>query len=81
MEEDKTKKIYTIDTIGYFCPIPIIKLSEKIKEVEVGSLVKLLSDDPAVLADVSAWCKANGQKLVGHQVQKEVYILYIEKIK
>jgi tRNA 2-thiouridine synthesizing protein A len=80
---DETKKIYLLDTRGTFCPEPIIRTAELMKEIELGEIIKLLSDDPGVVPDMEAWCKSNGQKLIGQHCQEEdfTYILYIEKLR
>ena len=46
-----------LNCLGMRCPIPIIQLAAAIKE---NSEVNLLSDDPATLADLSAWARMTG---------------------
>lgn len=46
----------TIDALGRKCPIPIIMLAGRIREVPVGSVIAVLADDPAAYSDVPAWC-------------------------
>ncbi len=54
----------TIDALGRKCPIPIIMLAERIREVPVGQLVAVLADDPAAQTDVPAWCMLKSQEFV-----------------
>jgi len=54
----------TIDAMGRKCPIPIIMLAERIREVPVGHLVVVLADDPAAETDVPAWCMLKSQEFV-----------------
>jgi tRNA 2-thiouridine synthesizing protein A len=54
----------TIDALGRKCPIPIIMLAERIREVPVGHLVAVLADDPAAQSDVPAWCMLKSQEFV-----------------
>jgi tRNA 2-thiouridine synthesizing protein A len=54
----------TIDARGRKCPIPIIMLAERIREVPVGHLVAVLADDPAAETDVPAWCMLKSQEFV-----------------
>ncbi len=54
----------TIDALGRKCPIPIIMLAERIREVPIGSLVSVLADDPAARTDVPAWCGMKSQEFV-----------------
>jgi tRNA 2-thiouridine synthesizing protein A len=55
----------TIDAVGKKCPIPIIMLAERIREVQVGQLVEVLADDPAAKTDLPAWCAIKSQDFVG----------------
>ena len=57
----------TLDTRGALCPIPIIELAKRIKDVEVGAVVVVLSDDPAARADVPAWCRMRGHDYLGER--------------
>jgi tRNA 2-thiouridine synthesizing protein A len=54
----------TIDALGRKCPIPIIMLAERIREVPVGHVVAVLADDPAAESDVPAWCMLKSQEFV-----------------
>jgi len=54
--------VQELDCRGKRCPLPIIELSKKIKESEVGQEVLLLSDDPATAADLSAWARMTGNE-------------------
>ncbi len=54
----------TIDALGRKCPIPIIMLAERIREVPVGHVVSVLADDPAAQTDVPAWCMLKSQEFV-----------------
>jgi tRNA 2-thiouridine synthesizing protein A len=54
----------TIDALGRKCPVPIIMLAERIREVPVGQVVAVLADDPATQTDVPAWCMLKSQEFV-----------------
>jgi len=54
----------TIDALGRKCPIPIIMLAERIREVPIGALIAVLADDPAAESDVPAWCMMKSHEYV-----------------
>lgn len=54
----------TIDALGRKCPIPIIMLAERIRDVPVGETIAVLADDPAARTDVPAWCAMKSQEFV-----------------
>ncbi|MFC6886390.1 MULTISPECIES: sulfurtransferase TusA family protein [Actinomadura] len=56
--------VLVIDALGRKCPIPIIMLAERIREVPVGQIVAVLADDVAARTDVPAWCRMKSQDFV-----------------
>jgi tRNA 2-thiouridine synthesizing protein A len=53
-----------IDALGKKCPIPIIMLAERIREVAIGQTIEVLADDPAAKSDLPAWCMLKSQEYV-----------------
>jgi tRNA 2-thiouridine synthesizing protein A len=58
-----------VDTRGLFCPLPIIRASETARNLESGSMIEVIADDPAVEFDMPAWCASTGHAI--HLVLKE----------
>ncbi len=54
----------TLDALGKKCPIPIIMLADRIREVPVGQTIEVLADDPAAKTDLPAWCALKSQEFV-----------------
>jgi tRNA 2-thiouridine synthesizing protein A len=52
------------DARGLLCPIPVIKLAERVAAVAPGATVLLIADDPVAEEDVRLWCRGHGQELV-----------------
>jgi tRNA 2-thiouridine synthesizing protein A len=62
--------VIVLDCLGRRCPLPVIELAKRIRTVEIGTVVRVLADDPAAANDIAAWCRMKGQELVaadGHQ--------------
>jgi tRNA 2-thiouridine synthesizing protein A len=55
----------TLDALGKKCPIPIIMLADRIRDVQIGQLIEVLADDPAAKTDLPAWCALKSQEFVG----------------
>lgn len=55
----------TLDALGKKCPIPIIMLADRIRDVPVGGMIAVLADDPAAKTDLPAWCALKSQEFVG----------------
>jgi tRNA 2-thiouridine synthesizing protein A len=54
-----------LDCRGQRCPLPVISLAKHLAEVEVGTVLRVLADDPAAANDIAAWCRMRGQELIG----------------
>ncbi|MFY9268827.1 MAG: sulfurtransferase TusA family protein [Candidatus Manganitrophaceae bacterium] len=71
----------TLDTLGTFCPIPVILTSKKMKQMEVGQVLKVLSDDEGIKKDMPAWCKTTGNEYLDQAQEGKVIEVYIRKKK
>lgn len=61
-----------LDLKGLLCPMPLVKMSKAIKDVEIGNTMEAVATDPGVMADVPAWCRSTGNELVSlEKVEKE----------
>ncbi|CUT03147.1 sulfurtransferase TusA family protein [Candidatus Kryptobacter tengchongensis] len=70
-----------LDLKGLLCPLPIVKLSQAIKDLPVGAIIEGVATDPGVMADVPAWAKASGQELISIEQQGKEYRFLIKKVK
>lgn len=72
-----------LDTLGYFCPMPIILTSKKIKELVPGQVLEVISDDEGIKKDMPAWCETTGHHMVGMEEEngtdKTIYKAYVKK--
>ena len=57
-----------LDCRGVRCPLPIIRLAQRIGEVAVGGVVAVVADDPAARPDVAAWCRMREHEYLGESV-------------
>lgn len=68
-----------LDTIGLYCPIPIIRTAEKINALSTGQVLEILSDDRVILIDMPSWCLSTGHVYLGFAQQGTGWRLYIRK--
>ncbi len=71
----------SLDCIGLYCPMPIVKTAEKIKELKQGEVLEVLSDDIGIKEDMPAWCRATGNEFLGIEEEGGGYKVYIKKSK
>ncbi|MBN1534202.1 MAG: sulfurtransferase TusA family protein [Spirochaetes bacterium] len=71
----------TMDLKGLKCPLPIVRVSKKVKdEMQVGQVLVAETTDPGAHADFPAWAKTSGNEIV--KVEKgDVSKFYIKKLK
>jgi len=53
-----------IDCTGLFCPMPIVKTREAIRDLAVGEVLEMLSDDPGSDPDMKSWVQRTGHELL-----------------
>jgi TusA-related sulfurtransferase len=68
-----------IDCTGLFCPMPIVKTREAIKDMAVGQILEMLSDDPGSDPDMKSWARSTGHELVGVSRLGAVYHFLVRK--
>lgn len=53
-----------IDARGLRCPLPVIRLAARARELPAGTELVVLSTDPAARPDIAAWCRMRGHELL-----------------
>jgi tRNA 2-thiouridine synthesizing protein A len=56
--------VIVLDCLGQRCPLPIIALAKRIRNVQVGDVIRVLADDPAAANDIRAWCRLREQEFL-----------------
>ncbi|GAC1568767.1 MAG: sulfurtransferase TusA [Ktedonobacteraceae bacterium] len=74
---DKTDR--TLDCLKMLCPVPIIKISKAVKELQPGQTLLMLADDPGSKADMIAWAKQTGNELMEIEEEGRVFKFYVRK--
>ncbi|MDX1613139.1 MAG: sulfurtransferase TusA family protein [Candidatus Promineifilaceae bacterium] len=71
----------TLDCSGLNCPMPVIKTSKAIKELEVGQVLRVISTDSGSPPDMAAWSRQTGHELLDSQQEDGKYIFYFRRSK
>jgi tRNA 2-thiouridine synthesizing protein A len=69
----------SIDLKGLLCPMPVIKVAKAIREMNVGETLEGLATDPAIAADIPAWCRTTGHELVSIENMDNQFHFFIRK--
>lgn len=76
LQEDKL-----LDCSGLLCPIPVIKTSKAIKELQIGQVLKMIATDPGAPADMEAWARQTGNELLNSHKDGEKFVFYLRRLK
>lgn len=70
---------HTLDCIGLYCPMPIVKTSQRIKELSGGEVLEVVSDDKGIKSDMPAWCEKTGHEFLGLEEEDDEIKVYVRK--
>ncbi|MEF8820822.1 MAG: sulfurtransferase TusA family protein [Halovenus sp.] len=79
MSETDIEPAATVDARGAACPGPLMDLIGKIRDVESGDVVCLLSDAEQSLTDVPEWAEEAGNELLTVEEPDNHYAFYVVK--
>ena len=68
-----------IDCTGLFCPMPIVKTREALRDMAPGQVLEMLSDDPASDADMKSWAQRSRNELIGVSRDGAVHRFLVRK--
>ena len=69
----------SLDCVGLYCPMPIVKTAGRIKELKPGEVLEVVADDKGIKQDMPAWCQATGHECLGmEEVGGEIKV-YVKK--
>jgi TusA-related sulfurtransferase len=73
------EKDTTFDARDLLCPMPILKTAQQIKQIEMGQVLEVLSDDEGAREDFPAWCDQTGNELLGMEEDGDTLKFYIRR--
>jgi tRNA 2-thiouridine synthesizing protein A len=73
--------VRVLDCLGLFCPMPIVKTREALKDLTIGQVLEMVSDDPASDADMRSWARRTGQELLETSKTGFVYRFLVRKVR
>jgi len=73
------KAYHTLDCMGLYCPMPIVKTAQKMKELKTGEVLEVVADDKGIKQDMPAWCQATGNECLGVEEGGGEIRVYVKK--
>ena len=68
-----------LDCTGMLCPMPIVKTSRAMKELQSGQILKMISTDAGSPPDIGAWSRQTGNELLLSITEGEKFIFFLKK--
>ena len=66
-----------LDTSGLYCPEPIMMIHNKVRDMQKGSVLKVIATDPATTRDIPKFCSFLGHELLIHHESDDHYLYFI----
>ena len=76
---DDIKVDKVMDLKGLPCPMPVVKVSQGIKEIEVGQVIEAHTTDPGSLTDFPAWARTSGNEILKTDQDGDLIKFYIKR--
>ena len=71
----------SLDCVGLYCPMPIVKTAEKMKQMKQGEVLEVVADDKGIKLDMPAWAKATGNEFLGMEGKGGETKGYVKRIR
>ncbi|MBI4671412.1 MAG: sulfurtransferase TusA family protein [Chloroflexi bacterium] len=68
-----------LDSKNLLCPMPVIKLSQAIKHIDVGQTILTETTDPGSKHDIAAWARQTGHELLSSEQDGRVFRFLIRR--
>jgi len=78
-EEIKADKVMDLKDLP--CPMPVVKVSQGIKEIEKGQILEAIATDPGAMVDFPAWAKTSGNEIIKTVQGDGEFKFYIKRVK
>ncbi len=69
----------TVDARNLQCPMPVLKISKAIKDLDTGQTVELIATDKGALSDIPAWASDMGHSLKEQFTEGDELHFVVEK--
>ena len=79
MDVTVIKEDQVLDASGLLCPMPIVKTTKAIKELQSGQILKVIATDAGYPPDIEAWSRQTGNHLLRSTAEDDKFIVFLQK--
>jgi tRNA 2-thiouridine synthesizing protein A len=69
----------TLDCVGLFCPMPIVKTKLELEKMNSGEILEVIADDQGFIKDLPIWCQMTGEQFIELKIEGAIIKGYIKK--
>ena len=69
---------YQLDARRLLCPMPVIKVQNRVNELVAGDILEVVCTDPGALNDVPAWCRINGHTVLSAEQDDDLVKIILQ---
>ena len=69
---------HTLDARRLLCPMPVIRVQQRVAELSPGDLLEVRCTDPGARSDIPAWCRVNGHRVLEVRDEEDEIVLTLE---
>jgi TusA-related sulfurtransferase len=73
------KEDQVLDCTGLLCPMPIVKTTKAIKELQSGQILKMIATDAGSPPDIEAWSRQTGNELLRSTTEDGKFVFFLKK--
>ena len=66
-----------LDCRNLLCPMPVIRVQNRVQELKAGDELEAVCTDPGVLNDIPAWARINGHEVVETRTEGSEYTVIV----
>jgi|APFre7841882724_1041349.scaffolds.fasta_scaffold09764_2 tRNA 2-thiouridine synthesizing protein A len=78
---EEAKVDMELDLRGLLCPLPMVRVSQNIKNIPVGGIIKATATDPGSLADIPSWARTTGNEVLKTEKDGKDIIFFVKRLK
>ena len=69
---------YQLNAERLLCPMPVIKVQDKIQKLMPGDILTVTCSDPGTLHDIPAWCRIHQHHVLDTQTQDDLIVFTLQ---
>jgi len=76
---DVIKEDQVLDCSGLLCPMPIVKTTKTVKELQPGQVLKVIATDAGYPPDIEAWSRQTGNPVLNSIIEDGKFVVFVQK--